>query len=164
MISRLFCLLITLIMLTACVSTPTAPSVITLPGKGISFEQFRVDDYNCRMFAFQQLEGKAPQLVQHSSGTANGAAATGQGSVADTAQGGMPQPVPATTAMHRSQRQFDIHYIQCMYARGHRVPMLGRLTGDPADVEAGNPKINAPPSGSKPPVPPTGNPSSPPSR
>ncbi|OQW41057.1 MAG: hypothetical protein A4S08_12900 [Proteobacteria bacterium SG_bin4] len=126
--------MITLIMLTACVSTPTAPSVITLPGKGISFEQFRVDDYDCRMLAFQHLEGKTPQSA------------------------------PAAAAMHRNQRQFDIHYIQCMYARGHRVPMLGRLTGDPADVEAGNPKINAPPSDSKPPVPPAGNPPSPPSR
>lgn len=120
MISRLFFLLIMLVILTACVSTPNAPSVITLPGKGVSFEQFRADDYDCRMLAFQHLEGKTSQS--------------------------------AAAAMHRSQRQFDIYYIQCMYARGHRVPMLGRLTGDPADVETSNPKVTAPPAGFRPPA------------
>lgn len=122
MISRLFFLWIMLVILTACVSTPNAPSVITLPGKGVSFEQFRADDYDCRMLAFQHLEGKTSQS--------------------------------AAAAMHRSQRQFDIYYIQCMYARGHRVPMLGRLTGDPADVETSNPKVTAPPAGFRPPSPP----------
>lgn len=122
MISRLFFLLIMLVILTACVSMPNAPSVITLPGKGVSFEQFRADDYDCRMLAFQHLEGKTSQS--------------------------------AAAAMHRSQRQFDIYYIQCMYARGHRVPMLGRLTGDPADVETSNPKVTAPPAGFRPPSPP----------
>ncbi|MGZ0020535.1 hypothetical protein [Nitrosomonas sp. wSCUT-2] len=134
MISRLFFLLIMLVILTACVSTPNAPSVITLPGKGVSFEQFRADDYDCRMLAFQHLEGKTSQSAS------------------------------AATAMHRSQRQFDIYYIQCMYARGHRVPMLGRLTGDPADIETSNPKVTAPPAGFRPPAPPAGNPPPPPSR
>lgn len=154
MINRLFFLLTMLVMLTACVSTPTAPSVITLPGKGVSFEQFRADDYDCRVFTFQQLEGKTLQPTSQSRGTEN--AATGPGAA--------PGPVSATAAMHGNQRQYDIHYIQCMYAKGHRVPMLGRMTGDQADVETASPKIIAPPSGFKPPPPPTGNPPPPPSR
>lgn len=154
MINRLFFLLAMLVMLTACVSTPTAPSVITLPGKGVSFEQFRADDYDCRVFAFQQLEGKTLQPTSQSRGTEN--AATGQSAA--------PGPVSATATMHGNQRQYDIHYIQCMYAKGHRVPMLGKMTGDQADVETASPKIIAPPSGFKPPPPPTGNPPPPPSR
>lgn len=157
MISRLFFLLAMLVLLTACVSTPTAPSVITLPGKGVSFEQFRADDYDCRVFAFQQLEGKAPQPTAQSRATESAAAvATGQGTA--------PGPVSATAAMHGNQRQYDIHYIQCMYAKGHRVPMLGRMTGDQADVGTASPKVIAPPSGFKPPPPPAGNPPSPPPR
>ena len=32
-------------LLVACVHMPTGPSVMTLPGAGKSFEQFRADDY-----------------------------------------------------------------------------------------------------------------------
>ncbi|MBX3616316.1 hypothetical protein [Nitrosomonas sp.] len=165
MVSRLLFLWIILMILTACASTPTAPSVITLPGKGVSFEQFRADDYDCRVFAFQQLEGKGSPLASHSKRVEGAVAATGQdgtSGIPGAALGGAFEQVPATAAMDGGQRQYDIHYIQCMYAKGHRVPMLGRMTGDQADVESAGPKIISPPAGFKPPPPPAGNPPPPP--
>jgi hypothetical protein len=56
---------------------------------------------------------------------------------------------PETTgSWSEQQRRYDFAYIQCMYAKGHRVPVPGQLTGAPA----GNPP--PPPSGSPPPPPP----------
>ena len=39
----------------ACASTPTAPSVLVLPGSGKSVEQFQGDDTRCRPLASQQV-------------------------------------------------------------------------------------------------------------
>ena len=46
-----------LLLLGACVSMPTGPSVMVLPGTGKSFDQFRVDDMDCRQFASSQVGG-----------------------------------------------------------------------------------------------------------
>lgn len=43
------------LLLSACVSVPSGPSVMTLPGSGKSFDEFRSDDYQCRQFAYEQL-------------------------------------------------------------------------------------------------------------
>ena len=45
-------------LLGACVSVPSGPSVMVLPGTGKSFDQFRADDYDCRQFANFQVGGK----------------------------------------------------------------------------------------------------------
>lgn len=40
--------------LAACSSMPSGPNVMVLPGKGVSFEQFRADDLLCRQYAASQ--------------------------------------------------------------------------------------------------------------
>src|SRR5678816_677344 len=44
------------LLLTACASAPTGPSVMVLPGSGKSFEQFQAEDAACRQWAAQQAE------------------------------------------------------------------------------------------------------------
>lgn len=90
------------LMLAACASAPTGPTVPVLPGTGKSLEEFRVDDGACQQFAMSQAMGAG----------AAGAAGTG-----------------STYAM---QRQYDFGYIQCMYAKGHRVPVLGPMAVRPS--------------------------------
>ena len=40
---------------TGCVSMPNEPSVMVLPGTGISFDQFRNDKAICQQFALSQV-------------------------------------------------------------------------------------------------------------
>lgn len=42
------------LLLTACATVPTGPSVMALPGNGKHFEQFQADDTTCRQWAAQQ--------------------------------------------------------------------------------------------------------------
>ncbi|MBI0415309.1 MAG: hypothetical protein ITD38_00690, partial [Nitrosospira sp.] len=49
-----------LFLLTACVSMPTGPSVVVLPGSNKNFDQFRYDDDQCRHFAYEQMSGVTP--------------------------------------------------------------------------------------------------------
>jgi hypothetical protein len=56
------------------------------------------------------------------------------------------------------QWRYDIAYLQCMYARGHRVPSAGGSPGyaapGPAPAPAGSPSVPPPPPGPPPPPPP----------
>lgn len=164
---RLFMLLMTG-MLTACVNMPTGPSVLTLPGSGKSFEQFRADDYECREYAFQQIGGTTPQQSVRASGTESAAIGTGLGAAIGAGTGLLLGSVAgsstAATSGYIGQQRYDISYIQCMYAKGHRVPVSGKITSDqPVNSNAG-PKISAPPANFTPPPPPPGNPPLPPPR
>jgi hypothetical protein len=85
---RLFILLMAG-MLTSCVIMPTGPSVMTLPGSGKSFEQFRADDYECREYAFQQIGGRTPQQSVQTSGVESAAIGTGLGAAAGAALAGV---------------------------------------------------------------------------
>ncbi|MBL0011179.1 MAG: hypothetical protein IPP22_09615 [Nitrosomonas sp.] len=132
--------------LAACVSMPTGPSVMTLPGSDKSFEQFRADDYECREYAFQQIGGTTPQQSIQTSGVESAAIGTGLGAAAGAALGGGQGAAigaatgllagsavgssTATTSGYIGQQRYDISYIQCMYAKGHRVPVSGRFTSD----------------------------------
>src|SRR5262245_57284988 len=43
-------------LLARCAPTPTAPSVMVLPGRGKTFEEFQSDDASCRRTAMQTVE------------------------------------------------------------------------------------------------------------
>jgi hypothetical protein len=53
--------LILLPLLGACATAPTGPTVMVLPGSGISFEQFQADDAACRQWAARQAGGQGQQ-------------------------------------------------------------------------------------------------------
>lgn len=134
---------IVLPLLGACATTPSGPSVLVLPGTGKSFEQFRGDDYQCRQFALFQTGGKTASQAALASGvgaavigTAVGAAAGaaiggGQGAAVGSgvglATGTLAGTGTAQAAGEDAQERYDIGYIQCMYAKGHRVPVPGHI-------------------------------------
>ena|SRR5882762_615184 len=131
-------------LLVACVSMPKGPSVMVLPGTGKSFDQFRYDDLECRNFANVQVGGASPSDAAADSvaksavlgtvvGAAAGAALGGQSGAAAGAGGGLLIGSAAgagagETSAYGLQRRYDYAYIQCMYAKGHKVPVSGRLT------------------------------------
>jgi len=165
------------LLLTACATVPTGPSVMVLPGNGKNFDQFQVDDVLCRQWALQQT-GTTPNQA--------GAASTVTGAVVGTAVGaglgaaiGAASGSPATGAAVGAgvgllggtavgagnaygarisvQRRYDIGYVQCMYAKGNQVPVSGgpqpvyRSSAPPPPPPPGVPP---PPAGSPPPPPP----------
>lgn len=162
-------------LLSACTAMPTGPSVMTLPGSGKGFDQFRADEFSCRQYAVEQLGGVSPQQTYRASGVQSAAVGTGLGAAAGAAMGGgegaaigagagllfggLMGSGSATTSGYAMQRRYDISYIQCMYAKGHRVPVDGRITND---APSNNYQRSAPTSGFTPPPPPSGSPPPPP--
>lgn len=131
-----------------CTTAPTGPSVMVLPGTGKSFEQFRMDDATCRQFAFGQIGGTVPAQAAGDTMARSAVTGTAVGALAGAAIGGNEGAgVGAGTgllvgsaagasageaAAYGSQQRYDYAFIQCMYAKGHRVPVYGRFIDAPA--------------------------------
>lgn len=129
--------------LVGCVTVPSGPSIMSLPGTGKSFDQFRADDFECRQFASSQAGGPGPNQAATDSAVATAAAATAVGAAAgaliDGSSGAgvgagvgllMGSAIGSSTAnasAYAAQRRYDIGYTQCMYAKGHKVPVSGRF-------------------------------------
>jgi len=158
-----------------CATIPSGPSVLVLPGTGKSFDQFRLDDGDCRQFAAHQL-GMSPEQAQADSALKSAAVGTAVGAVAGAIAGGhrgagtgaavgliggsVAGAAAADTSGYGAQRRYDYAYQQCMYAKGHRVPVAGgtqRYAAPPA------PQPSAP-TYAPPPPPPPGTPPPPPPR
>lgn len=151
--------------LAACVTTPTGPSVMALPGSTKSFDQFRFDDGTCRQYAYEQVAGVTPARAAESSGVRSAAVGTVLGAAAGAAingssgaatgagvgllVGGLAGTAAANQSAYDAQRRYDTGYVQCMYAKGHRVPVYGRYTPDATRTPA--PYYPPPPPGSAPP-------------
>lgn len=160
-VSRTSLLLLSACLPAACASLPTGPSVLVLPGSGRSFEQFRADEQQCRQYAFEQIGGAVPRQAADDSMARSVAAGTVVGAVAGAAIGGnqgagvgagtgllvgtMAGSAAGESSGYGSQRRYDNAFIQCMYAKGHRVPVAGQLTA---------PNPPPPPPGLPPPPPP----------
>src|SRR6266496_605072 len=75
------------LLLGACVSVPSGPSVMVLPGTGKSFDQFRADDMDCRQFAYSQVGGTDANQVASESAVKSAAVGTVIGAAAGAAIG-----------------------------------------------------------------------------
>ena len=129
--------------LAGCVTVPTGPSVMVLPGDGRSFDQFRADDADCRNFAYSQT-GSAEQAQADSVaksailGTLLGAAAgaaiggnsrgTGTGAAIGLTMGAVAGTGAAQGSAYSMQRRYDVSFQQCMYAKGHRIGGAARAS------------------------------------
>lgn len=158
-----------LLLLAACASAPTGPAVMVLPGSGKSFDQFRIDDYECRQFAQSQIGGGTPNQAAADSGVASAAVGAAVGTVAGAAIGGsrgagvgagvglatgaLAGTGAAQATGRTAQQRYDIGYQQCMYAKGNKIPMSAARYGQPYYREA-TPPPPPPPSGTPPPPPP----------
>jgi hypothetical protein len=124
---------------------PSGPSMMVLPGSRMTFEQFQIDDAACRQFATAQIGGQGAGEAAQQSAAASTVAGTAIGAAAGAALGGNSQGAAVgagigllTGAMmgmgasemsyREVQRRYDAAYYQCMYARGHRVPVYGSFT------------------------------------
>jgi OmpA family protein len=162
-----------LLLLGACATIPTGPSVMAMPGTGKSFDQFRGDDADCRQFALDQSGGLTANQTAVESGMASAAVGTVVGALAGAAIGGHHGAgVGAGVGLlagsaagagagqasgYSSQRRYDNAYVQCMYAKGDRVPVSGRMMSGPERT------FNPPPARAyAPPPPPPGYPPPPP--
>ena len=159
----------TTLLLGACTIMPSGPNVMVLPGTGQSTERFRADDYVCRDFALGQIGGRTSQQAANQAAIGSAAVGTAIGAVAGAAIGGSQgAAVGAGTGLliggavgsdaarssgYGSQRQYDNAYIQCMYSKGHRVPVPANMSYS-APVRAQDAGIPPPPTGSPPPPPP----------
>ena len=159
---------------TGCASVPSGPGIMVLPGAGISFDRFRSDDYLCQQFSSAQVGGTTPNEAAINSGLISAAVGTVAGAALGAAIGGgrgaaigassglvagsLMGTRPASSSMYELQHRYDIAYIQCMYAKGHQVPVSGQFSGatsQPSVINrTNNANIPPPPVGSPPPPPP----------
>ena len=130
-----------------CVSLPTGPRVMVLPGTGKNFDQFRADDMDCRQFASGQIGG-SPQNAAANSGVQSAVVGTAIGAIAGAAIGGSSGAAvgagtgllfgsaagsgAANASQYELQRRYDNGYQQCMYSKGHKIPTAGNYGGTAA--------------------------------
>lgn len=130
-------------LLAGCATYPAGPSRMALPGTNASFEQFQVDDINCRGYA-RSVIGPAPGQAASDSGVNSAAVGTAVGAAAGALLGSASGDAGAGAALGAGagllfgsaagsevaadsggsqQERYDAAYIQCMYAKGHQVPV-----------------------------------------
>lgn len=129
--------------LEGCATMPTGPTVMVIPGPGKPFEVFMADDTVCRQWALQQVGGMSPSQTANQN-LATGAAlgtllGAGVGAAIGSTSGNMGTGAaigagsgllmgtatasnPAYASEWQLQRQYDIAYQQCMYAKGNQIP------------------------------------------
>jgi outer membrane lipoprotein SlyB len=157
----------------ACTTMPSGPNVMVLPGTSKSFDQFRADDMACRNYALESVGGVTASQAATQSGVSSAVVGTALGAVAGAAIGGQQgAAVGAGTGLlvgglagtqtaqasgYGLQQRYDFGYIQCMYTKGHQVPVSGRIYR-----QSGPTTYPPPPPGTLPPPPPPGTPPPPP--
>ena len=158
------------LLLSACTVLPSGPSVMTLPGTGRTLESFRADDLFCRDYAYQWIGGKTASQAAQQSAVTSAAVGTAVGAVAGAAIGGdargaavgagvglLAGTAAGSDASRGSgvgtQRQYDNAYVQCMYSKGHRVPVAANMANQ-RPVRAADAGIPPPPPGAPPAPPP----------
>jgi len=133
-----------LVALSGCVSMPNGPSIMALPGSNQSFDQFRNDDAFCQQYASSQIGGTTANEAAANTGITNAVVGTALGAAAGAALGGgrgaaigagtglvagsLVGSSAASGSMYEVQQRFDSAYIQCMYAKGHQVPVSGEFS------------------------------------
>lgn len=129
--------------LAGCVTVPTGPAVMVLPGQQKSLEQFRADEDVCRQYAQAAIGGPYAGQAASDAAAANAVAGAAIGAAAGailgsvSGQAGQGAAIGAGTGLlfgsasgsnvagyssYTLQRNYDVAYMQCMYARGNQVP------------------------------------------
>jgi hypothetical protein len=138
---------VALAILGGCATLPSGPSVTVLPGSSKGFDQFRADDHACRQYGQEQIGGVTPNQAANESVEKSAVAGTVLGAAAGAAiDGGHGAAIGAGIGLlfgsaagssagyasaHAAQQRYDAAYIQCMYAKGNKVPVSGRMIAQP---------------------------------
>jgi Glycine-zipper domain len=166
------------VLLIGCATIPTGPSVLVLPGQGKTLDRFQHDDAVCRQWSSQQIGTTRQQAVTESTvtgavvgttlgaatGAAIGAAAgsPGTGAAVGSAVGLLGGTAAGAQQGEYSgwelQRRYDVAYMQCMYTKGHQIPVprgyqRPRTSWNQGSSEPHQAAIPPPPAGN-PPAPP----------
>jgi len=169
-----------LLLVGACATVPTGPSVMVLPPAGKPFEQFQADDATCRQWARQQI-GLSPQEAVNQNTVTGAAVGTAIGAALGAAIGaasghaGTGAAIGAGTGLlvgtssgatsgqyygYEAQRRYDIAYQQCMYAYGNIIPGVRRTRNmmrtpppPPPDGHYPSSELSQPPMAPPPPPP-----------
>ena len=149
----IFSLILMTLSLSACATLPTGPSVMSLPGDGKSFEEFRMDDAACRQYAYEQVGGLTGQEAAQKSAVSSAVVGTVLGAAAGAAIGSASGDMGAGAAIgagtgllfgtaagssyaygsyYEAQRHYDHAYLQCMYAKGNQIPGYNRRSSSPS--------------------------------
>jgi hypothetical protein len=134
--------LLPVLLLGACASPmPPGPHVTVMPAPGKPFEQFRMEDQECRNYA-QSSIGTEPAKASNETvaqsavvgGLIGAAIGSAMGGRHDGTAMGASMGVLAGTSAGASQssrtaydlqRRYDVAYSQCMYAKGNQLPQAG---------------------------------------
>jgi hypothetical protein len=160
-------------LLAGCVTVPTGPAVMVLPGTQKSFEQFRADEDACRSYAQGTIGGPNAGQAASDAAAANAVAGAALGAAAGailgsvSGQAGQGAAIGAGTGLlfgsaaggnvaasssYAMQRNYDAAYMQCMYMRGNQVPGSVAARGRPApSYSPGYPSQGYPPPNYPPP-------------
>ena len=144
---------------------PSGPSILVLPGTGKNFDQFRVDEMDCRGYAHASIGGKTTEQAAQDNAAKSAVVGTAIGTVAGAALGGsqgaavgagvglaggsLAGASTSQAAAGSLQHRYDNAFTQCMYAKGHRVPVRGNYTAS---------RTSSPQAARTPPPPPPGQP------
>lgn len=151
--------------LAGCATTPTGPTREAFPGRAKTFEQFQVDDAQCRDHAYARIGGKDAADRANSAAVGTAVVGTAIGAAAGALIGGGHQGAGVGAGMglivgsaagsgnsegagYSAQRRYDGAYYQCMYAKGNKVPVYGRYV---QTTQPRQPTYSAPPAASTPP-------------
>ena len=165
-------LLVASALLAGCVSVPSGPSTLALPGTKRSFDEFQRDDVGCRQYAFDAIGGATATNAQTDSAARSllagaaigamigGAVSGGHGAAVGAGVGGAAGSLAGLGASDYSgseaQRRYDNAYTQCMYAKGHRVAVSGQGPGVTRAYYPGRYPYYGAPAAYYPPPPPPG--------
>ena len=140
------------LVLAGCATVPQGPAVTVLPGYQKSFDQFRADEGDCRGYAQMIIGGPNANQQANDAAAANAVGAAALGAAAGailgsvTGHAGNGAAIGAGTGLlfggaananasgyssYQLQRQYDVAYMQCMYARGNQVPGQVAYRGAP---------------------------------
>lgn len=175
---KLVCLPAAVLLLGACTTIPSGPGVLVLPGTGKSFDEFKANDMECRQYAGSQIGTTPNEAITNDAvksaavGAAVGAVAgaliggrqgAGGGAGAGVMVGAVAGSGSGAASGRSLQQRYDFSYQQCMYARGHKVPVSGRLESPRGHVASSPPVAGQAPAPTYfPPPPPPGYASPPP--
>lgn len=122
-----------------CASVPAetgnAPSVGVLPGGGKTMAQFNTDDVACRGVAHARANDNTPLPVAMGLGSVEVASSSSRVTMRDRtvdteSTGSIYGNAPAIDPkMLTVQQRYDTAYVQCMYSKGHKIPVSGAMSG-----------------------------------
>lgn len=158
------------LLLGACTVMPTGPTALVMPGRGATMDQFRFDDNQCRQYAYYQIGGVTAQDAANQAAVGSAVVGTAVGALAGAAIGGSQGAAvgagvglvggsayganSAYASGYGTQRQYNNAYIQCMYIKGHSVPVPAGMVQPHVINNPQSAGIPPPPPGAPPPPPP----------